>query len=152
MFQTNILAINASIEAARAGEAGKGFSVVANEVKELASKSAEAAQSATDMVGNTRTIIQNGVKLTTDTAGSFRDISRVSEQISTISDQLVTAVQGQERALTVIEQRIDTFSAITDQNLQSASETKQSSGLLATEADTLRAHVKRFVLKEEKGR
>ena len=151
-FQTNILAINASIEAARAGEAGKGFSVVANEVKELASKSAEAAQSATDMVGNTRTIIQNGVKLTTDMAGSFRDISRVSEQISTISDQLVTAVQGQERALTVIEQRIDTFSAITDQNLQSASETKQSSGLLATEADTLRAHVKRFVLKEEKGR
>ncbi len=94
-FQTNILALNASVEAARAGSAGQGFAVVADEVKQLAAKSAEAAKSATDMVNNTKAIIQNGVALTADTAGSLRAISDVSTQISAISDQLAAAVQGQ---------------------------------------------------------
>lgn len=148
-FQTSILAINASVEAARAGSAGKGFSVVAAEVKQLASRSAEAAQSATAMVTSTRSIIQTGVELTADTAGSLQAISSVSDEISVISDQLVAAVKGQESALTIMEERIDTISAIADRNLQNASGTKQSSGMLAKEAETLQSRVKKFVLKEE---
>ncbi len=148
-FQTSILALNASVEAARAGSAGKGFAVVANEVKELAGKSAEAAQNAVNMVANTRAVIQTGVKLNASTAESIQTIAGVSEQISEISDQLVTAVQGQENALTVMEERIETISSIADQNLQNAGGTKQSSGLLAKEAEELQAQVKKFVLKEE---
>ncbi len=150
-FQTNILSLNASVEAARAGSAGKGFAVVANEVKQLAAKSAEAAQSATEMVNNTKAIIQTGVLLTADTAGSLHAISDVSAQISTISDQLATAVQGQELALNAMEERIATISAIADRNLQNAGETEQSSGLLAKEAEALQSQVKNFVLKEEQG-
>ena len=146
-FQTNLLALNASVEAARAGAAGKGFAIVANEVKQLAAKSAEAAQSATAMVNNTKAIIQTGVELTADTAGSLRAISDVSGQISTISDQLTAAVQGQEAALAVMEARIATISDIADRNLQNAGETEQSSGSLAKEAEALQIHVRKFVLK-----
>ncbi len=148
-FQTNILAINASVEAARAGSAGKGFAVVAEEVKQLASRSAEAAKSATVMVSGTRDIIQNGVELTADTADSLQAISTVSRQIGEISDQLVEAVQSQESALITMEERIGTISDIADRNLQSAGGTQQASGLLAKEAEDLRSQVEKFVLKEE---
>ena len=150
-FQTNILSLNASVEAARAGAAGKGFAVVANEVKRLAAKSAEAAQSATEMVNNTKAIIQTGVELTADTAGSLRAISDVSGQISAISDQLAAAVQGQETALAVMEERIAAISDIADRNLQNAGETERSSGSLAKEAEVLQSQVRKFTLKERGG-
>jgi methyl-accepting chemotaxis protein len=148
-FQTNLLALNASVEAARAGAAGKGFAVVADEVKQLAAKSAGAAKNATEIVNNTRTIIQTGVELTADTAGSLRAISSVSTQISAISDQLVAAVQGQKSALSVMEERIEAISSIAERNLQNAGETEQSSALLAREAEALQSQVQKFVLKEE---
>ena len=148
-FQTSILALNASVEAAHAGSAGKGFAVVAEEVKDLAGKSAKAAQSAVEIVASTRAVIQTGVELNASTAESLRSIYGVSTEISTISDQLVAAVQGQENALTSMEERIAVISDIADRNLQNAGGTSQSSGLLAKEAEELQAQVKKFALKEE---
>ncbi len=148
-FQTSILAINASVEAARAGSAGKGFAVVVDEVRQLATRSTKAAQEATQMVSSTRTIIQTGVELTAATAGSLEAISSVTDQINTISEQLVDAVQGQESALISMEERIEAISDIADRNLQNASGTKQSSELLAREAEALQSYVKKFNLKEE---
>ena len=151
-FQTGILALNASVEAARAGSAGKGFAVVAEEVRQLASRSSEAAKSAAQMVGSTKTIIENGVELTGAAASSFREISAVSAQISDITDQLVTAVQGQESALVIMEERIGTISGIAEKNLQNAVGTEQSSSVLAREAEALQDQVKRFVVKEGRRR
>ena len=148
-FQTNILAINASVEAARAGEAGKGFAVVANEVKQLAAKSAEAAQNATEMVTSTKDIIQTGVELTADTAGSFSAISSVSDQISAISDTLVAAVNSQQNALSLMDERIEAISEIADRNLQNAGGMEQASGSLAKEAENLQVQVDKFILKGE---
>lgn len=148
-FQTNILALNASVEAARAGSAGRGFAIVAEEVKELAGKSAQAAQNAMAIVTNTKAVIQKGVELNASTAESLQAIYGVSTEISEISDQLVAAVQGQENALISMEERIATISSIADRNLQSAVGTSQSSVLLAKESEELQVQVKKFALKEE---
>ena len=148
-FQTNILALNASVEAARAGSAGRGFAIVAEEVKDLAGKSAKAAQSAVDIVTNTKAVIQEGVELNASTAESLQAIYGVSTEISEISDQLVVAVQGQENALVSMEERIATISSIADRNLQNAVGTSQSSELLAKEAEELQVQVMKFALKEE---
>lgn len=148
-FQTNILALNAAVEAARAGSAGRGFAIVAEEVKELAGKSAKAAQRAVDIVTNTKAVIQEGVELNASTAESLQAIYGVSTEISEISDQLVVAVQGQENALVSMEERIATISSIADRNLQNAVGTSQSSELLAKEAEELQVQVMKFALKEE---
>lgn len=148
-FQTSILALNASVEAAHAGSVGQGFAVVAEEVKELAGKSAQAAQSAVEIVANIRSVIQTGVELNACTAESLQSIYGVSSRINEISDQLVTAVQGQEEALISMEERIATISAIADRNLQNAGGTNQASVLLAKEAEELQVQIKKFALKEE---
>lgn len=64
----------------------------------------------------------------------------------------MTAVRGQESALVIMEERIGTISAIAERNLQNAAGTEQSSSGLAREAEALQDQVKRFVVKEGRGR
>lgn len=86
--QTNLLALNATIEAARAGEAGKGFAVVANEVKELASQTAQA----TEDIGNKIMDIQNK---TSESVEAIGEITNIINKINEISNTIASSVEEQ---------------------------------------------------------
>ncbi|NOX33843.1 MAG: methyl-accepting chemotaxis protein [Deltaproteobacteria bacterium] len=106
--QTNLLALNATIEAARAGEAGKGFAVVANEIKELATQTADATLQIKEQIGD----IQGS------TSRTVKDITQITKSISDVAD-IVTTIAGavEEQSVTtreIAKNVAQTSSGITD--------------------------------------
>ncbi|MDP2698797.1 methyl-accepting chemotaxis protein [Thalassospira sp.] len=90
--QTKLLALNATIEAARAGEAGKGFSVVANEVKNLASQTEKAIQDVNSQILAIQNATSNAVEAIEGIGGAIEEVSQLSADISASVEQQTAAI------------------------------------------------------------
>jgi methyl-accepting chemotaxis protein len=97
--QTNLLALNATIEAARAGEAGRGFSVVASEVKALATQTAQATEEISSQIA----AMQSATGLSVD---AIRDIAATIGEIQQISSAIANAVEDQGAATREISRNV----------------------------------------------
>ncbi len=97
--QTSLLSLNASVEAARAGEAGKGFSVVAEEIRELSTQTAQALKETSSLIERSAETIQAGLDTANQTARTFQEISDLTGQYRDISCRLADTVKEQTDAV-----------------------------------------------------
>lgn len=119
-FQTNILALNAAVEAARAGRNGKGFSVVANEVRVLANRSAQSVDTTNTVLTKSNEGIASGLALSQSTATSLQSIETTSQRACAFMDNVATKAKEQKNVLSAMTQDLEQVEAITDNNSRTA--------------------------------
>jgi len=143
-FQTNLLALNAGVEAARAGEAGKGFAVVAQEVRELAQRSAAAANEIKQLVARSGQEVTGGVDLVQSTGAVLAEIEAVVSRIDLNIDSIATAAREQSVGLSEINTSVNTLDQMTQHNAAMVEETNAATQNLAEAAHALATLAGRF--------
>lgn len=143
-FQTNVLALNASVEAARAGSAGKGFSVVADEVRSLATKSGEAAQNTSVLIGRSIQDIKVGTESTDHVISAMQVINECIESIKMLMDEIASASVQQSEMITSVEKGIKEISRVVQTNSVAARESAAASKELSGQARTLNQLIGQF--------
>ncbi|MBP8646438.1 MAG: Cache 3/Cache 2 fusion domain-containing protein [Syntrophobacteraceae bacterium] len=136
-FQTNLLALNAAVEAARAGEAGAGFAVVAEEVRNLAMRSAEAARNTSQMIESTVTKIKEGVKLLGKTNEAFGAVSRHTERVGQLVERIAAASNEQALGIEQVNRAASEMDRVTQQTAASAEESASASAQLSAQAEQM---------------
>jgi methyl-accepting chemotaxis protein len=140
-FQTDILALNAAVEAARAGEAGAGFAVVAEEVRSLAHRSAQAAKETAGMIENSVQKSTHGVQISAKVAARFNEIVTKARQVDELVASIATASKEQSQGIDQISTTVSSMDKVTQSNAATAEQCASAAVQLNAQAESLTSAV-----------